>query len=77
MMKIHFNIWRDNEKTINLLKKNLIIIFIISDAKSNASKVYSLKSKNRILINKKFDRLHVKNKINWITKFIFTITQFL
>ena len=64
MTKVYLNIWRDNEKTINLSKKNWMSIFIISGAKSNASKIYSLKSKNWTLINKKFDRLHVENKMN-------------
>ena len=59
--------WRNNQ----FIKKNWISISIISSAKSNASKVYSLKVKNRILINKNFNRLHVENKMSWTMNFTF------
>ena len=67
--KIFFDIWRNNENIVNISKKNWMSISIVTNVKTNASKIYFFESKNRAIINKKFDRLHVENKINWITKF--------
>ena len=63
------NIWRDSENIVNISKKNWMSISTMTNAKLNSSKIYFLKSQNRAIIDKKFDRLHVENKMNWITKF--------
>ena len=46
-----------------------MLISTITKTKSNAFKIYFLKSENRTIIDKEFDRLHVENKMNWITEF--------
>jgi len=38
-------------------------ISTLFDAKLNASRIYSLSSKNKKIINKKFDRLYIEEKI--------------
>ena len=65
------DIWRDNEDIVNIFEKNWMSISTVTDTKSNVSKMYFLKSKNRKIIDKKFDRLHVEDKMNWIIEFIF------
>ena len=65
----YFDIWRDNEDIVNISNKNWMSISTIIKTKSNAFKIYFLKSENRTIIDKEFDRLHVENKMNWITEF--------
>ena len=38
-------------------------ISTLSDAKSKINKMYSLSSKNKKIVDKKFDRLHKKSKM--------------
>ena len=65
----YFDIWRDNKNIVNISKKNWMSISTITKTKSNAFKIYFLKSKNRTIIDKEFDRLHVESKMSWITEF--------
>ena len=65
----YFDIWRDSEDIVNISKKNWISISTITKTKSNAFKIYFLRSKNRTIIDKEFNRLHVENKMNWIIEF--------
>ena len=46
-----------------------MFILTISDAKSSAIKMYSFNSKNKKMIDKKFDWLHEKKKMSWTEKF--------
>ena len=68
--KTYFDIWRDIEKNIvNIFENQWMFISILSNAKSNVNKIYSFNSKNKQMINKKFDRLHKKDKLIWTNQF--------
>lgn len=45
-----------------------MFINIVLDSKLDLFKVYSLNSKDRELVNKKFDDLHREDKMKWITR---------
>ena len=63
--------WHDID-FVELSKKNWMRIFLKFDWKTKVFekiKIYSLKIKNRELINKIFDEFHDVNKMNWINQF--------
>ena len=64
--KTFFNIWKDNDDTINVFEKNWMSIKIIFDIKSKFSRVYLVDSQNREFINQKFNKLQREKKMNWI-----------
>ena len=64
--KIFFNIWKNNDDTINVFEKNWMSIKIIFDIKSESSRVYFVDSQDRKFINQKFNKLQREKKINWI-----------
>ena len=63
--KTFFNIWKDNDDTINVFEKNWMSIKIIFDIKSKSSRVYLVDSQNREFINQKFNKLQREKKMNW------------
>ena len=69
VVKFFFKIWRNTNDIINVSKSQWMFISTISDAKSFAIKIYPLNSKNRKVMNKKFDRLYEKKKMSWTEKF--------
>ena len=66
--KTYSKIWRDIENIMNIFEKDWMIIFIDVDVKSKIVKVYSLSSKNKTIVDKKFDKLHVDEKLKWTFK---------
>ena len=65
-------IWRDIEKNIvNISENQWMFISILSNAKSNVNKIYFFNSKDKKIINKKFDRFHKKDKLSWTDQFTF------
>ena len=69
IVKFFFKIWWNTSDTINVSKFQWMFILTISDAKSFAIKMYSFNSKNKKMIDKKFDQLHEKKKMSWTKKF--------
>ena len=69
IVKSFFKIWRNTNDTINVPKFQWMFISMISKAKSFAIKMYSFNSRNKKMIDKKFDRLHEKKKMSWTKKF--------
>ena len=63
-----WNIWNDNDDTINIFKKNWMFINIISNVKFDLFRVYSFDSQNKKFVNKKFDKFYVEKKFRWTTK---------
>ena len=62
-------IWNSIFKIINFSSKRWMKIKI-SDYFSKFAKVFRISSKNKTFIDKKFDALHVQNKMKWSTKSI-------
>ena len=69
IMKFFLKIWRNINDTVNVSKSQWMFILTILNAKSLAIKIYSLNSKNKKMINKKFDWLHEKEKMSWTKRF--------
>ena len=64
------NLWIDSDITINLSKKNWMIISLNDDwnsvhASKIADKVYSMSERDRKMIDEKFDKLHREDKMKW------------
>ena len=69
IVKFFFKIWRNMNDTMNVSKFQWMFISTILKTKSPAIKMYSFNSKNKKMIDKKFDRLHKKEKMSWTEKF--------
>ena len=70
-MKDFFDLWHDID-FVNVFEKNWMRISLKSDWKSqifDKVKIYSLDVKDRELIDKTFDELHVVDKMFWINEF--------
>ena len=65
IVKSFFKIWRNTNDIINMSKFQWMFILTISEAKPSAIKMYSFNLKNKKMIDKKFNRLHEKEKISW------------
>ena len=63
--KAYFKIWKNFENTINIFEKNWMSIFTIFETKSKVHKVYSLSSKDKAFVNKKFDKFYQQSKMKW------------
>ena len=68
VIEAYSKIWRDIENVMNIFEKDWMITFIVVDVKSEIVKVYSLSSKDKTIIDKKFDKLHVDEKLKWTFK---------
>ena len=69
-------LWENTNKTINLSKNEWMTISLSSDWNSiHVSridhKIYSLDERDRLVIDKKFDKLHEKSKMQWFFKLTF------
>ena len=64
----HAHIWINRGTIINIFEKNWLKINIKSKTESTSTRVYSLSVKNREVIDKKFDKLHKNNKLEWTKK---------
>ena len=64
-------LWIDRKQIINISKDEWMSIDIISNSKFFLIKSYSLNQRNKNFIDKKFDKLHQKNKMKWIIEIIF------
>ena len=67
-------LWENTNKTINLFKNEWMTISLSSDWNSiHVSrinhKIYSFDERDRFVIDKKFDKLHEKSKMQWFFKF--------
>ena len=67
-------LWENTNKTINLFKNKWMTISLSNDWNSiHVSrinhKIYSLDERDRLVIDKKFNKLHEKNKMQWFFKF--------
>ena len=64
IVETYSNIWHESESAINVSKKNWMLILMILNVKSNGSKMYSLSSKDKKIVDKKFDRLYLEKKMS-------------
>ena len=64
----HAHIRINRETIINIFEKNWLKINIKSEIKFMFTCVYSLNITNQKIINKKFDKLHKNNKVEWTKK---------
>ena len=72
VIEFFFNLWKNIDFVI-MNEKNWMRIFFKSDWEikmSEKAKIYSLRQKDRILIDETFDKLHEFDKLFWITEFI-------
>ena len=58
----------DKSITMNISKKKWMSINFKVDAEVKSIKIYSLKHKNRKIVNDIFDKLHEQNKMKYITQ---------
>ncbi len=67
-----FNIWEKHDISIVISSKNHMSITFKFDwaDKIKSNKIYSLRSKERVIVNEIFDNLHDKEKMKWFTNFI-------
>ena len=73
IVKNFFSLWQ-NIDFVKISEQNWMRISLKSDWKSRVFdkiKVYSLRARNRKLMNKIFDELHVVDKMFWINEFTF------
>ena len=73
LIQKYFDLWKNNEFA-ELSKKHWMKIFLKSDWEKrifDKTKIYSLDTKNRELINDTFDKLHDVDKLNWTKNSIF------
>ncbi len=61
-----YDIWTDQENTVDILKKNWMSITLVSETKISSARVYSLSTKDKKLIDEIFDKLHEQHKLTWI-----------
>lgn len=61
--KAYSRIWRNSDKTIDISENDWMFINIILEFKIKANKGYRLKVENKTVVNKKFDLLHLKDKL--------------
>ena len=64
-------LWIDRKQIINISKNEWMSIDIISSSKIFLIKPYSLSQRNKNFIDKKFDKLHQKNKMKWTIEVTF------
>ena len=64
------NIFQDNDIIVNIFEKKWMSINFKSEIMFKVNKIYSLKIKNRIVIDVTFDKLHEQNKLHWIVQSI-------
>ncbi len=56
-------IFRDFDNIVDLLKKQQMQIFTLLSAKSDVSRIYLLSSKNKKIVDKKFNCLYIEKKM--------------
>ena len=61
----YFTLWTDDEKIINISSKKWMSIDLKQNAKIATAKVYPLGSKEKEIIDLKFDKLHAQNKMQY------------
>ena len=64
------NIFQNNDIIVNIFEKKWMSINLKSKAMSKANKIYSLRVKNRAVIDATFDKLHEQSKLHWIVQSI-------
>ena len=55
----------DFDQTIDIFEEKWMFINLKSDVISKSNKVYSLKFKNKTVLNDTFDKLHAQEKLHW------------
>ncbi len=61
-----YDIWTDKKNIVNIFKENWMSITLTFDAKISLTRVYSLSTKDKKLIDEIFDKLHEQHKLTWI-----------
>ena len=64
------NIFQNNDIIVDIFEKKWMSINLKSKTMFKANKIYSLKIKNRVVIDVTFDKLHEQNKLHWIVQSI-------
>ena len=64
----YLRLWLNDEKIINISSEKWMSITLKSDAKIAAAKMYSLNSKEKQIVNQKFDKLHSQNRMQYSSK---------
>ena len=64
-------IWNDQNTIVDIFEKQWMLVTLKSNVVDSLKsiRVYSIDSKNRIVINAIFDKMHKKNKMTWVTQF--------
>ena len=70
LMNNYQNIFQNNDIIVNIFEKKWMSINFKSEIMFKINKIYSLKIKNRIVIDVTFDKLHEQNKLHWIVQSI-------
>ncbi len=60
-----YDIWTDKKDIMNILEENWMWITLTLDAKISLTRVYSLSTKDKKLIDEIFDKLHKQHKLTW------------
>ena len=63
-------IWNDQSTTVDISKEQWMSINLKFDVSVKSAKVYSISAKNRKIIDKIFDKMHVDDKMIWFTQSI-------
>ena len=64
------NIFQNNDIIVDIFEKKWMSINLKSEAMFKANKIYSLRIKNRAVIDATFDKLHEQSKLHWIVQSI-------
>ena len=62
------NVFVDFDQTIDIFEKKWMFINLKPDVISKPNKVYSLKLKNKTVLNDTFDKFHAQEKLHWSTQ---------
>ncbi len=70
VIETYSGIWKDQGMTVNIPEIDYMTISLKKDWKAGLLnwKVYPLGSKNRKLVDEKFDKMHVQSKMHWMKK---------
>ena len=62
------NIWKDIGETVKVPESEWMSIDTLPNAKPNASKVYPLGPEDREVVDKEFDEMHRRGKLEWTSR---------
>ena len=65
IVEFYFSIWFDAENIVNIAKENWMSVNLLSETKISQVKIYSIKSKNKQLIDEVFDKLHAQRRMKY------------